>query len=150
MKSKKNEIMEAEQEMMDEILSAEESGELSEMAQREEENCDAEAMEAEEMLKREMKMLMERYPHLREQMKRGEGLPQWLLAACVKDGASLREAYAEHEMQQAKEEAAQLRRELELLKQNTAASGKAPVKGAAGNAGEKGKDPFLEGLLSEE
>ena len=150
MKSKKNEIMEAEQEMMDEILPAEESGELSKMAQQEEENCDAEAMEAEEMLKREMKMLMERYPHLREQMKRGEGLPQWLLAACAKDGVSLREAYAEHEMQQAKEEAAQLRRELELLKQNTAASGKAPVKGAAGNAGEKGKDPFLEGLLSEE
>ena len=141
MKSKKNEIMEAEQEMMDEILPAEESGELSEMAQQEEENCDAEAMEAEEMLKREMKMLMERYPHLREQMKRGEGLPQWLLAACVKDGASLREAYAEHEMQQAKEEAAQLRRELELLKQNTATSGKAPVKGAAGNAGEKEGEP---------
>ena len=150
MKSKKNEIMAAEQEMMSDVLHAEESGELSQMAQQENQNCDVEDMAAEDMLRREMKMLMERHPQLREQMKRGEGLPQWLLAACAKDGVSLREAYAEYEAQQAKEEAAQLRRELETLKQNAAVSGKAPVKGAAGNTGEKGKDPFLEGLLSDE
>ena len=153
MKNKKNEIMAAEQEMNDKSLpvaQSEESGELSEMVQQEEKDCTAENKAAEEMLRREMKKLLELYPQLREQMKRGEGLPQWLLAACAKDGVSLREAYAEHEAQQAKEEAAQLRRELEMLKQNAAASGRAPVKGAAGNTGEKGKDPFLEGLLSDE
>ena len=150
MKGKKNEIMAAEQEMNDKILPAGESGELSGMVQQEKQDCTEENKAVEEMLRREMKKLLERYPQLCEQMKRGEGLPQWLLAACAKDGMSLREAYAEHEAQQAKEEAAQLRRELEMLKQNAAAGGRAPVRGAAGNTGEQGKDPFLEGLLSEE
>lgn len=151
MDTKKNETMMAEQEMTDAFLPEQKHGEdneLPETAQQDKKDCAEE--ENEEMLRREMKLLMEQHPKLRESVKRGEGLPQWLLAACAKDGVSLREAYAEHEAQQAREEAAQLRRELELLKQNAAMGGKAPVKGAAGNAGEKGKDPFLEGLLFDE
>ncbi len=153
MDTKKNETMMAEQEMIDAFLPDQKQGEDNELpkeAQQRERDCAEEETAEAEILRREMKLLMEQHPELRERLANGEGLPQWLLASSAKDGVSLREAYAEHEMKQAKAEAEQLRRELELFKQNAAMGGRAPVKGAAGHAGEKGKDPFLEGLLSDE
>lgn len=149
MNSMENEKMMAEQE--ENFLTAQRDEEgHTDKAQQDEKDCAAEAKAAEEALRREMKLLMEQYPELRERMANGEGMPQWMLRACAGEGGSLREAYAEHEMKQAKAEAEQLRRELEVFKQNAAMGGRAPVKGAAGNGGEKRVDPFLEGLLFNE
>ena len=100
---------------------------------------------------REVAELMELYPELREKMSRGEALPREVMTACAKSGVSLRTAYAEYEAKRAKAEAEQLHKAIRILRQNAAAAAKAPVKGSAADSGEsKGKDPFLEGLLSED
>lgn len=100
---------------------------------------------------REIAELMELYPELREKMSRGEALPREVMTACAKSGISLRTAYAEYEAKRAKADAEQLRKAVKILRQNAAAAAKAPVKGSAADSGEsKGKDPFLEGLLSED
>lgn len=101
---------------------------------------------------RELTVLLEQYPDLREKLAKGEGLPGEVISGCLKNGTGLRAAYAEYEAKCAKEEAEQMRRENEILKQNSAAAAKAPVKGTAAGCGVKteGKDPFLEGLLSDE
>lgn len=100
----------------------------------------------------EITALLTQHPQLREKLVRGEKLPQEVISDCVKNGVPLRTAFAEYEAKQARAEAEQMRRENEILKQNSAAAAKAPVKGTAagGAADTKGKDPFLEGLLSDE
>lgn len=100
----------------------------------------------------EIASLLEQYPDLREKIAKGEGLPGEVIADCLKNGTALRAAYAEYEAKRARAEAEQMRRENEILKQNSAAAAKAPVKGTATGCGVKteGKDAFLEGLLSEE
>lgn len=102
--------------------------------------------------RQEIAELLEQYPDLRQKLAKGEGLPGEVISDCVKNGTVLRAAYAEYEAKQARAEAEQMRREIEILKQNSAAAAKAPVKGTAAGCGVKteGKDPFLEGLLSEE
>lgn len=145
MNSTNNEKMSAQGE---EFLAAQKNEEESDKTQQEEKDCAAEEKAAEEALRHEMKLLMERYPEVRDQL--ANGMPRWMLEACAGEGVSLREAYAEHEMKRAMAQAEQLRRELEVFKQNAAMDGRAPVRGAAGNAGEKRVDPFLEGLLFNE
>ena len=82
---------------------------------------------------------------------KGEKLPDEVIAACAKEGAPLRAAMAEYELKKAKLEIERLRREIAVLRQNASAAAKAPVKGAsAGGTDTKGKDPFLEGFLSED
>lgn len=100
----------------------------------------------------ELAALLELYPALQEKLKKGEGLPGEVIAECLKNGTGLRAAYAEYEAKQARAEAEQMRKENEILKQNAAAAAKAPVKGTAAGCGvsNEGKDPFLEGLLSDE
>lgn len=100
----------------------------------------------------EVAALLEQYPTLREKLAKGEGLPGEVLSDCLKNGSGLCAAYAEYEAKRAKAEAEQMRRENEILRQNSAAAAKAPVKGTAAGCSVKteGRDPFLEGLLSDE
>ena len=100
---------------------------------------------------KEVSALLERYPELREKIGRGEEIPREVLEICARTGISLRTAYAEYAVKQAKAEIERLQKENKILKQNAAAAAKAPVRGAtAGGNDNKGKDPFLEGLLSED
>ena len=104
-----------------------------------------------EVFRGEVNEMLEKYPRWKEKLHRGESLPKEVVAACAKEGASLRAAMAEYELQQAKREIERLHRENAVLRQNAASAAKAPVKGAAfGGAETKGKDPFREGLLSED
>lgn len=104
-----------------------------------------------EVFRGEVNALLKQYPHWREKLNRGESLPEEVIAACAKEGVPLRAAMAEYELGQAKREIERLHRENTVLRQNAASAAKAPVKGAAsGGAETKGKDPFLEGLLSED
>ena len=100
----------------------------------------------------EIAALLEQCPELREKLAKGEGLPGEVLSDCLKNGSGLCAAYAEYEAKRAKAEAEQMRRENEILRQNSAAAAKAPVKGTAAGCSVKteGRDPFLEGLLSDE
>ncbi len=100
----------------------------------------------------EIAALLERYPELREKLAKGEGLPGEVISNCLKNGTGLCAAYTEYEEKRARVEAEQTRRENEILKQNSAAAAKAPVRGTAAGCGVKseGRDPFLEGLLSDE
>ena len=100
----------------------------------------------------EIRALLLSQPQLREKLAAGESLPREVISECVKNGAPLRTAYAEYAAKQARVEVEQMRRENEILKQNSAAAAKAPVRGtsAGGGTNNKGKDPFLEGLLSDE
>ena len=104
-----------------------------------------------EAFRAEVDDLLKRFPEWKDKLAKGEGLPEEVIAACAKDGAPLRAALAEYEVKQAKREIEHLRREIAILRQNAAAAAKAPVRGAAaGGVEPKGKDPFLEGLLSED
>ncbi len=104
-----------------------------------------------EVLRGEVNAMLEKYPHWRDKLHRGESLPREVVTACAKEGVTLRAAMAEYELEQAKREIERLHRENVVLRQNANAAAKAPVKGAAfGGAETKGKDPFLEGLLSED
>ncbi len=159
MNIKKDENMMADHESV--ILTSQKNGinkDYPETVQPGEQNCTAECSPektdaaAEDALRREMMALLERYPELHERLKCGESMPQEVLIACAKEGISLQVAYAEYEMKQAQAQADQLRRELELLRQNAAVGGRAPVKGATlgGSTAAKARDPFLEGLLGDE
>ena len=110
-----------------------------------------EAQKSAEDFRREVNELLELYPELRERFARDEGLPREVLVACAQEKLPLRVAYAEHELNAAKIELEQLRRENEILRQNTNAASKAPVKSVAlgGSTNEQRKDPFLEGFFSE-
>jgi len=79
-------------------------------------------------------------------------LPGEVISDCLKNGTGLCTAYAEYEEKRTKAETEQMRRENEILKQNSAAAARAPVRGTAAGCGVKteGRDPFLEGLLSDE
>ena len=103
-------------------------------------------------LRKELFELLKQKPELREKLANGEKLPREVISSCMKNGVPLRVAYAEYEAKQAKAEVEKMRSELAILKQNSASAAKAPVKGTAagGAANTKGKDPFLEGLLSDE
>lgn len=100
--------------------------------------------------RREMSELVQHRPELREKLSNGGTFPQEVITASIRDKVSLREAYAEYEMKEAKAEAEKIRRENEILKQNAANAAKAPVKGTAGGGTtkQKSKDPFLEGFNS--
>ena len=100
---------------------------------------------------KEIPALLELNPELRERISRGEEIPREVLEICAKTGVSLRTAYAEYAVKQARVEIERLRKENRILRQNAAAAAKAPVRGAsAGGSDNKGKDPFLEGLLSDD
>ncbi len=101
-------------------------------------------------LRRELAELLAEHPALREKLARGESLPREVIARCVAGHVPLRMAYAEYEARAAKSELEQLRREVEILRQNAAAAAKAPVRGTAGGADNRGSDPFIEGFLSVE
>ena len=100
----------------------------------------------------ELTELLAQRPDLIERLSNGEGLPREVIAEREKTGVQLHAAYAEYEAKQARAESERMRRENEILRQNTAAAAKAPVRGtAAGGSTEiKGKDPFLEGFLSDD
>lgn len=99
----------------------------------------------------EVSAMLELYPELKDKLGRGGEIPREVLEICAKTGVTLRTAYAEYEVRQAKAEIERLRKENQILRQNAAAAAKAPVKGAAaGSSDTKGKDPFLEGLLSDD
>lgn len=102
--------------------------------------------------RREVAALLKQHPELMEQINKGGELPREVIAVCAKNGVPLRAAFAEYELKQAKAEIERLRKENKILKQNAAAAAKGPVKGAAagGSTETKGKDPFLEGLLSDD
>lgn len=130
----------------DEQENKENAAEAEEQAANEQEN-EASA----EDFRREVNEILEIYPQLRERFAAGEGLPREVIAVCALEKIPLRVAYAEYELNAAKTELEQLRRENEILRQNTNAAAKAPVKSAAlgGSTNEQRKDPFLEGFLSE-
>ncbi len=110
-----------------------------------------EEQESAEDFRREVNELLELYPQLRERFAKGEGLPREAVAMCAQERVPLRVAYAEYELNAARTELEQLRRENEILRQNTNAAAKAPVKSVAlgGSTNEQRKDPFLEGFFSE-
>lgn len=102
--------------------------------------------------KREMSELLTDRPQLRDELKNGGTLPREVIADAIKRNISLRAAYAEHELKEVRAEAERVKQENQILKQNAAAKAKAPVKGTAGGGHieTKGKDPFLQGLLSDD
>jgi hypothetical protein len=81
----------------------------------------------------------------------GKKLPPEVIQA-AKDGKHLLAAYTDYEVQQAKAEAAKIRKENEIYKQNAASAAKAPVKGVSGGGATdtKAKDPFEEGFDSDD
>ena len=111
----------------------------------------SENMQQDTGFRREIATLLEQYPDLREKLAKGEGLPGEIISDCLKNGTGLCAAYAGYEERKAKAEAEQMRRENEILKQNSASAAKAPVRGTAAGCSirNEGKDPFLEGLLSD-
>ncbi len=87
----------------------------------------------------------------------GKPLPREVLVA-YSAGKNLLAAYTEYEVRQAKaeadtarKEAAKVRKENEIYKQNAASAAKAPVKGVSGGGATdtKAKDPFEEGFDSD-
>lgn len=78
---------------------------------------------------------------------RGQALPAEVAAAASK-GQNLVRAYLEFESKSQREEAENLRKELNILKQNAASAAKAPVKGVSGGGATdtKPEDPFLRGF----
>ena len=78
---------------------------------------------------------------------RGKALPTEVAAAASK-GRNLVRAYLDFESKQQRAEADNLRKELEILKQNAASAAKAPVKGVSGGGATdtKPEDPFLAGF----
>lgn len=95
--------------------------------------------------KAEAAVLMQARPDLA-----GKPLPAEVINA-ARDGKNLMVAYFEYEVQQAKADAENVRKENNILKQNAAAAAKAPVKGSNGGGATdtKAKDPFLEGFDSD-
>ncbi len=77
---------------------------------------------------------------------RGQGLPEEVARACV-DGKSLVEAYNDFARRQ-RQDAAALRRENRILRQNAATAARAPVRGVTGggSAAPQGEDAFLRGF----
>ena len=136
---------------MEEVLADEEENEAVAAEHEEQAELEREAQESAEDFRREVNELLERYPQLRERFAAGEGLPREVVAVCAQEKIPLRAAYAEYELKAAKTELEQLRKENEILRQNTSAAAKAPVKSAAlgGSTNEQRKDPFLDGFFSE-
>ena len=148
------EIKNMENEMpskMEEVLADEQENEEIAVEAEEQAAMGQEAQESAEEFRREVNELLGRCPQLRERFARGEGLPREVVAVCAQEKIPLRMAYAEYELNAAKTELEQLRRENEILRQNTNAAAKAPVKSVAlgGSTNEQRKDPFLEGFFSE-
>lgn len=102
--------------------------------------------------RQEMNDLLADRPKLREKLSNGGMLPQEVVTNAAKTGITLREAYANFEAQEVKREAERMEKEKAIQKQNAEAKAKAPVKGTAGTGpvNTKGKDPFLEGLMSDD
>ena len=136
---------------MEEVLVDEQENEEIAAEHEEQAEMGQEAQEGAEDFRREVSELLEVYPQLRERFSKGEALPIEVVAVCAQEKIPLRVAYAEHELNAAKIELEQLRRENEILRQNTNAAAKAPVKSVAlgGSTNEQRKDPFLEGFFSE-
>ena len=101
--------------------------------------------------RREIEELMAGHSQLRESLARGETFPREVIHASVKEGISLRTAYAEYEARKLREENEKIKRENEILRQNGRNALRAPVRSATAWGGEspKGKDPFLEGFDSD-
>ena len=136
---------------MEEVLVEEQENEEIAAEHEEQAELTQEEQSSEEDFRREVNELLELYPQLRERFAAGEGLPREVVAMCAQKKIPMRVAYAEYELNAARTELEQLRRENEILKQNTNAAAKAPVKSVAlgGSTNEQRKDPFLEGFLSE-
>lgn len=77
---------------------------------------------------------------------RGQGLPEEVARACV-GGKSLVEAYNDFARRQ-RQDAAALRKENRILRQNAATAARAPVRGVTGGgpAASQGEDAFLRGF----
>lgn len=101
--------------------------------------------------RRELDELVQHRPDLQKELANGGKLPREVVLACVKDGVSLRAAFAEYELKEARAEADKIRQETAILKKNAENAAKAPVKGTAGGGASKQavRDPFLEGFNKE-
>ncbi len=101
--------------------------------------------------RREMATLLGDYPELRESLSKGGMVPQEVIRTAADRKISLSAAYAEYKAGEVKKEAERVKQENIILKQNAEAKAKAPVKGvsAGGHVETKGKDPFLQGLMSD-
>lgn len=78
---------------------------------------------------------------------RGRPLPDDVARAAVERGVPLLQAYLDHELREAEAEAARLREENRVYRQNAEAARRSPVQGVAGTGGdEQAGDPFLAGF----
>ena len=147
----KNVENEMSSEMEENVLADEQENEVITAEQEDPAEMKQDAKESAEDFRRDVSELLELYPQLRERFAKGEGLPREVIAVCAQKKLPVRVAYAEYELNAARTELEQLRRENEILRQNTSAAAKAPVKSVAlgGSTNEQRKDPFLEGFFSE-
>lgn len=113
---------------------------------------DAPAAPAQRDYRREMATLLGDYPELRESLSKGGMVPQEVIRTAAERKISLSAAYAEYKAGEVMKEAERMKQENTILKQNAEAKAKAPVKGvsAGGHVETKGKDPFLQGLMSDD
>jgi hypothetical protein len=78
---------------------------------------------------------------------RGQPLPDAVARAAVEQGVPLLQAYLDHELREANAEAARLREENRVYRQNAEAARRSPVQGVAGSGGDDtAGDPFLAGF----
>ena len=78
---------------------------------------------------------------------RGMPLPDDVARAAVEQDVPLLQAYLDHELREAEAEAARLREENRVYRQNAEAARRSPVQGVAGTGGdEQAGDPFLAGF----